>query len=684
MIIDIVYNISLLLAVGVIYAVYPMKRVRLGLLHQVLLGFIVGAVGLVIMSRPAVLIEGIVFDGRSILLGTTSMFFGAIPAAIAATCMVPFRIAMGGSGTVTGVLVIITASTIGALWHYRRFDTFIKRDRFSHLELYLVGLLIHLVMMLSMLFFPRELWRMTFLYMTIPVLGLYPIGFYLLSTLLYRQLHRVIMLEQLKQSERRFKLMFEQAPIGITVTDSVSGQAFEVNKAFLDLIRMSREEFEQITWIDITHPDDLDEDKAQMGRLLAHEIDSYRMDKRYRRPDGSYVWAHMAITTISADRSERPVHLCMVMDITAHKEMETAILWANRHDVLTGIENRQAFEQMLETYDKERRYPLSVLIGDLNGLKVVNDAFGRETGDELIKATASVLQRYTENTGSCARVGGDEFGILLPETDEDTAWNLAKDIQEAVGQLGVRGVRMTMSFGVATKHSQDESLNEVSKQAEHMLSRSKLTESPSAHSRAVHTIINTLHEKNRREELHSRRVSVLSVRLAEAAGMSAKEVTEMRTAGLLHDIGKIAIDEAILNKVGTLNEQEWEEIKRHPETGWHILGSVGELGELATYVLAHHERIDGAGYPRGLKGDQIPIPSRIIAIADAYDAMTATRTYREPVSDREVAAEFKRCAGTQFDADLARLFVEQVIGLDWDVVESADAVTREAAPRELQ
>jgi len=158
----------------------------------------------------------------------------------------------------------------------------------------------------------------------------------------------------------------------------------------------------------------------------------------------------------------------------------------------------------------------------------------------------------------------------------------------------------------------------------------------------------------------------------------------MRTAGLLHDIGKIAIDEAILNKVGTLNEQEWEEIKRHPETGWHILGSVGELGELATYVLAHHERIDGAGYPRGLKGDQIPIPSRIIAIADAYDAMTATRTYREPVSDREVAAEFKRCAGTQFDADLARLFVEQVIGLDWDVVESADAVTREAAPRELQ
>jgi diguanylate cyclase (GGDEF)-like protein/PAS domain S-box-containing protein len=669
MVIDVVYNISLLLTVGVIFAVYPMKRMRLDRVHRVLVGFIIAAVGLLIMSRPAVFAEGIVFDGRSILLGTVGMFFGAIPVSIAAVFMIPYRIMMGGDGAITGVLVTLSASAIGSYWHYRRFNTFIKRGRISHLELYLVGLIVHVVMILSMLFFPRELWRSTFLYMTIPVLGIYPLGFYLFSMLLYRQLHRVVITEQLQQSERRFKLMFEQAPIGITVTDSVSGKALEVNRAFLDIIRMTRDEFAQVTWIDITHPDDLEDDKMMMKSLIANEIDSYHMDKRYRRPDGSYVWAHMAITAINSETSDEPLHLCMVMDITARKEMESAILWANRHDVLTGIENRQSFEEQIEVCDKARRYPLSVLIGDLNGLKVVNDAFGRETGDDLLIATAKVLQRHTEHLGVCARIGGDEFGIMLPETEEDAAWRVAEQLQAAIGELSVRGVRMTMSFGVATKRSQGESLNEISKQAENMLSRSKLTESPSAHSRAVHTIINTLHEKNRREELHSRRVSVLSVRLAEAAKMGAKEITEMRTAGLLHDIGKIAIDEAILNKVGKLTAQEWEEVKRHPETGWHILGSVGELGELATYVLSHHERMDGKGYPRGLKGDAIPIPARIIAIADAYDAMTAERTYRKTISNRAAASELKRCAGTQFDADLARLFVEQVLDMEWDALD---------------
>ena len=669
MVIDVVYNISLLLTVGVIFAVYPMKRMRLDRVHRVLVGFIIAAVGLLIMSRPAVFAEGIVFDGRSILLGTVGMFFGAIPVSIAAAFMIPYRIMMGGDGAITGVLVTLSASAIGSYWHYRRFNTFIKRGRISHLELYLVGLIVHVVMILSMLFFPRELWRSTFLYMTIPVLGIYPLGFYLFSMLLYRQLHRVVITEQLQQSERRFKLMFEQAPIGITVTDSVSGKALEVNRAFLDIIRMTRDEFAQVTWIDITHPDDLEDDKMMMKSLIANEIDSYHMDKRYRRPDGSYVWAHMAITAINSETSDEPLHLCMVMDITARKEMESAILWANRHDVLTGIENRQSFEEQIEVCDKARRYPLSVLIGDLNGLKVVNDAFGRETGDDLLIATAKVLQRHTEHLGVCARIGGDEFGIMLPETEEDAAWRVAEQLQAAIGELSVRGVRMTMSFGVATKRSQGESLNEISKQAENMLSRSKLTESPSAHSRAVHTIINTLHEKNRREELHSRRVSVLSVRLAEAAKMGAKEITEMRTAGLLHDIGKIAIDEAILNKVGKLTAQEWEEVKRHPETGWHILGSVGELGELATYVLSHHERMDGKGYPRGLKGDAIPIPARIIAIADAYDAMTAERTYRKTISNRAAASELKRCAGTQFDADLARLFVEQVLDMEWDALD---------------
>lgn len=136
--------------------------------------------------------------------------------------------------------------------------------------------------------------------------------------------------------------------------------------------------------------------------------------------------------------------------------------------------------------------------------------------------------------------------------------------------------------------------------------------------------------------------------------------------GLLHDIGKIAIDETILNKKERLTSEEWEAIKRHPETGWRILSSAGEFGELATYVLTHHERIDGEGYPLGLKGDSIPLQARMIAIADAYDAMTSERPYRAKLSIEEAAKELKTHASTQFDHELAQIFVEKELNLAWD------------------
>lgn len=666
MILDIIYNISLLLSVAVIFAVVPSRQLKLERLYPILMGVVIGGVGILLMSRPVVYSQGLVFDGRSILLSVSGMFFGLIPTSIAAIIMIPYRIWIGGDGALMGVFVISTASAIGIIWHRKRLENFMESKHPKHIELLAVGFSVHVVMLICILLLPRSEWSGTFRYMSFPILVIYPIGSYLLSMLLYHQRKHFSIMRQLEQSEYRFRAMFLQSPIGITITDSISGLAYEVNQSFLDIMGMTREEHAKYSWTELTHPDDLAEDLAFMKQLTSGEIDSYAMDKRFMRPDGTYVWVHMAVTAMQMEIENRNVHLCMVMDISARKEMEQAILWANRHDVLTGIENLQAFEQALYEADTRKQFPLSVLIGDVNGLKVVNDAFGREAGDELLIAVAQVMKRNAEGRGSSARIGGDEFAMVLPETSEKEAWELAQQIQREVGRLGVRNVRITISFGVSVKQVERESLNELLKQAENALRRSKLTESPSAHSRAVHTIISTLHEKNRREELHSRRVSVLSVRLAEVAGMGTKEAAELRTAGLLHDIGKIAIDDSVLNKQGKLTAQEWEEVKRHPEIGWRILGSVGELGELANYILSHHERMDGKGYPRGLSGQAIPIPSRIIAIADAYDAMTAPRPYRESISDAEAAAEIKRCAGSQFDTNLARLFVEQVLEYNWD------------------
>ncbi len=188
--------------------------------------------------------------------------------------------------------------------------------------------------------------------------------------------------------------------------------------------------------------------------------------------------------------------------------------------------------------------------------------------------------------------------------------------------------------------------------------------------KAVYAIINTLHEKNKREEAHSRRVSELSEQLGKAFGLSERSCSELRLVGLLHDIGKIAIAENVLNKEGKLSSLEWEEMKRHAEIGFRILSSVEDMQALAPYVLAHHEHYDGTGYPKALRGgESIPLQSRMISIVDAYDAMTSERTYRKAVTSREAAKEIKKCAGgAQFDPELAKLFIEKVLSISYDAL----------------
>ena len=667
MAIDIVYNIALLLSLSAIYAIYPFKFSRKNILHVLALGIAIGLVGMLIMSRPFVLAEGLIFDSRTILIGVAGMVFGFLPTGIAVIMMVAYRLLIGGSGIITGVTTILTSFAIGVTWHHFRYQKFIKKSTPLQIEPFLVGLIIHVVMLLALFLVQQEPIDEVFQVMVLPLLSVYPLAFYVLAMLLFNQVHRLNITKQLEISEYRFKTMFAQAPMGICVTNSQTGKSVEVNHKFLEIVGFSKEEYLKTDWMAITHPDDRAEDLCQMELLRAGEIDTFSMDKRYIKRDGSLVWVNMAVTTFISSFDTTQYHLSMVTDISERKAMEEAIIYANTHDSLTDLYNRTFFEKELRRLDANQAYPLAIIIGDVNGLKVINDAFGRNTGDELLVRLAKQIRTVCEGEGVfCARTGGDEITFLLPQTEGFEAWAIIGKIQNQVDPIKVENVELTISFGVAVKHVVTEDLDEIMKQAENMMNQSKLSESPSSRSRAVQAIISTLYEKNPREELHSRRVSELAARLGKAYGLEAKELAELRTVGLLHDIGKIAIDESILNKEGPLNADEWEIIKRHPETGWRILGAAGEFGELATYILDHHERIDGRGYPRGLGGEDISVQARIIAVADAYDAMTAERPYRAMMENQAAAKELKKWAGTQFDAQLAQLFVEQVLQLSWD------------------
>ncbi|AWI05606.1 HD domain-containing phosphohydrolase [Clostridium drakei] len=350
------------------------------------------------------------------------------------------------------------------------------------------------------------------------------------------------------------------------------------------------------------------------------------------------------------------------MDITKRKKSEEDIIYLSYHDQLTGLYNRRYFDEELNRINNESSIPLSIAMADMNGLKLVNDSFGHAVGDKLIKKVAEIMKKGCRDKDVAIRLGGDEFVILMPNTEMHEAENIINGINDMALKEKVESVDISISFGYATRKSTKESIDEILKIAEDSMYKKKLFESPSMRSKTINTIISTLHEKNKTEQEHSYRVSELCKQLGEAIGMSKVDIEELKTAGLLHDIGKIAIGECILNKKGKLTDEEWEQVKKHSEVGYRILSTVNHMSEMAEYVLYHHERWDGGGYPKGIMKEAIPLQSRIIAIADSYDAMISERAYRKPLSEEATIDELRSNAGTQFDPELVNVFIEKVLG----------------------
>lgn len=353
--------------------------------------------------------------------------------------------------------------------------------------------------------------------------------------------------------------------------------------------------------------------------------------------------------------------LAILRDITRRKELENSLEYLSYNDQLTGVRNRRFYEEELKRLDVKENLPLTIVLGDVNGLKLINDSFGHVIGDELIRKTAEIIKKGCRTEDVIARLGGDEFVILLPKTDTDKAEQIIKSINKLARKEKVQNLDISISFGYETKKYEEEEIQEVFRKSEDYMYKRKLFESSCMRGKTVKTIINTLNEKNKREEQHSFRVSQLCERMGESLGLTERKIHELKIAGLLHDIGKIAIEENILNKPGKLTNDEFKEIKRHPEIGYRILSTVNEMSEIAEYVLLHHEMWNGTGYPKGLKGENIPIESRIIAIADAYDAMTSERSYRNALPEEFAIGELQRNSGIQFDSQLVNVFIEKVL-----------------------
>ena len=344
-------------------------------------------------------------------------------------------------------------------------------------------------------------------------------------------------------------------------------------------------------------------------------------------------------------------------DVSEKAGILDRIEFLSYHDQLTGLYNRRFYEEELLRVDNHRNLPLTIAMGDINGLKLVNDSFGHVMGDALLKKAASVLRRGFRSDDIIARLGGDEFIVLLPKTDALEAKKLLQRITELASKEKVGSIALSISVGLSTKIHADTSIHDTFREAEDSMYQNKLYESASIKSKTVELIMHALYEKSSREMDHSNRVSLLCESIAKLMRFDKTAVSQMRTAGLMHDIGKIGVSENILNSQTGLDEADWKEMRRHPEVGYQILSSVNEFSDIARFILEHHERFDGTGYPKGLKGDEISLQARIIAVADSYDAMTSHRSYRKGLTPTEAENEIRRCVHTQFDPEVAMLFL---------------------------
>jgi diguanylate cyclase (GGDEF)-like protein/putative nucleotidyltransferase with HDIG domain len=377
----------------------------------------------------------------------------------------------------------------------------------------------------------------------------------------------------------------------------------------------------------------------------------------------------------------------------------------SRSDELTGLFNRRYFEERLkEEVSRHSRYGdvFSIFMLDLDNFKVYNDTYGHPAGDTLLSQTGKFIKSSLRNVDQSFRYGGDEFMVILPRTVKDDAYVVAERVRKQIAEdTAKKAIAITCSIGLASYPADGAVASELVDAADNALYYAKRAGGNQIFSsriparpldnggicakrnglNAVYALVSAVEVRDSYTHGHSRRVGTYAVALAEAIGLSPDEVSKVSTAALLHDIGKIGIPDKVLSKKGELNREDWKAIKAHPMLGANIISNIPELASYVNSILYHHERWDGTGYPEGLKGQEIPLEARILAMADAFEAMTSARPYRPALSLDEVIKELWQSAGIQFDPKLVEVFIDIIeTGLPEKSKIGQDAVGGQTSP----
>jgi diguanylate cyclase (GGDEF)-like protein/PAS domain S-box-containing protein len=475
--------------------------------------------------------------------------------------------------------------------------------------------------------------------------------------------------EALTRSNRTLQNIIEFLPDTIFVIDE-QGKVTTWNRAIERMTGFSKEavmegdEFSySIPFYGQTHPmlvDMLDCEIEEVQKIFPtaekseSTIQAEIFIPNFRNPQGSYF---LATATPLFDKKGNWIgSIETQLDITELKENEKQLQYMGHHDSLTGLHNRTYFETEMNNYEAGTYQQIGLIVCDVDGLKVTNDTKGHSWGDRLIVNSAKLLHAAVTPPGFAARVGGDEFAIFLPDCQNQLPQQICNRIQELINQANLLDPenRLSISLGWAIG-SHPQPGREIFETADNnMYHQKKLHNSVSPHN-FLQVLGKIMGNRN-----HTYIIQRYVEALAGAVGMSEPQIRHLKLLIEFHDIGMIEIPDAILLKKSSLTPEELREMQRHTEIGYSIVRSAQELSCISDWILKHHEWWDGHGYPLGLKGKKIPLECRILAIAGAFVGMISDRPYRKALTVKQALAEIARCSGTQFDPNLAKIFLETV------------------------
>jgi len=464
-------------------------------------------------------------------------------------------------------------------------------------------------------------------------------------------------LRKLKEKERYFKSLIENIPDIVFRYRLIPKQGYEyISPSVKRNLGYTPEQFyDDPKFIyKIIHMEDRNIFKKVLDGSFKY---SKPVEIRYTHKNGRAIWYEGLITPFFSQKGKLVAIEGIMRDISGRKKTEERLSYMSFHDRLTDLYNRAYFEEELKRLDTRRQLPLSVIIGDVNGLKLINDAFGHKEGDKILKGCAEVLKKCCRTEDIVARWGGDEFSILLPKTDEDVLSEIIKRVKHKSTKTKKSKIPLSISLGMSTKNKNYQDFSKVIKKAEDNMYRHKLIDSKSIISSIISSLEKILFEKSVKTERHTEKVKEMSLKLAKSIKLSKIKIEELSLLASIYDIGKVAILDIILNKKENLSKREWETIKRHPEIGYRIALASHQLSSIAEYILTAHEWWNGTGYPQGLKGEDIPVLSRIIAVVDAYEAMVTGRPHKKAISKNAAIKELDKCSSTQFDPKMVEKFI---------------------------